>query len=65
MGVERVKKFKVNPNREIILAHPQAVSDYRAGKTASMQFLVGKAMGVLRGRGNPNTLRELFDREMG
>jgi aspartyl-tRNA(Asn)/glutamyl-tRNA(Gln) amidotransferase subunit B len=51
--------------REIIAAHPQAVSDYRAGKTASMQFLVGKAMGVLRGRGNPNTLRELFDREMG
>jgi aspartyl-tRNA(Asn)/glutamyl-tRNA(Gln) amidotransferase subunit B len=46
----------------VIAEHAQAVADYKAGKQASMQFLIGQAMKKLRGRGNPESLRELFER---
>jgi aspartyl-tRNA(Asn)/glutamyl-tRNA(Gln) amidotransferase subunit B len=46
--------------REIIKGNPQAVLDYKKGKTASLQFLIGKAMGKLKGAGNPEVLRTLF-----
>ncbi|MEK7076729.1 MAG: hypothetical protein AAB967_00705, partial [Patescibacteria group bacterium] len=46
--------------KEVIAENPQAAADYKKGKGASMQFLIGKAMGKLRGRGNPGALRELF-----
>ena len=46
----------------IIAEHAQAAADYKAGKQASMQFLIGQAMKKLRGRGNPESLKELFER---
>ncbi|TSC82146.1 MAG: aspartyl-tRNA(Asn)/glutamyl-tRNA (Gln) amidotransferase subunit B [Parcubacteria group bacterium Gr01-1014_20] len=48
--------------KKIIEANPVAVGDYKKGKTASVQFLVGKAMAELRGRGNPEKLKEIFVR---
>jgi aspartyl-tRNA(Asn)/glutamyl-tRNA(Gln) amidotransferase subunit B len=45
---------------EIIAANAEAVSNYKKGKTAALQFLVGQAMGKLRGRGNPDALRDIF-----
>ncbi|MDO8442782.1 MAG: Asp-tRNA(Asn)/Glu-tRNA(Gln) amidotransferase subunit GatB [bacterium] len=47
--------------KKIISANPKAVEDYKAGKTNALQFLVGKAMAELKGRGNPGVLRTLFD----
>ncbi len=46
--------------KEIIEENPNAVSDYKKGKEASIQFLIGKAMAKLKGRGEPNALKELF-----
>ncbi len=46
----------------VIAEHAQAAADYKAGKQASMQFLIGQAMKKLKGRGDPTTLRELFER---
>jgi aspartyl-tRNA(Asn)/glutamyl-tRNA(Gln) amidotransferase subunit B len=48
--------------RGVIAQNPKAVEDYKKGKEASVQFLVGMAMRNLRGRGEPNTLRELIIR---
>jgi aspartyl-tRNA(Asn)/glutamyl-tRNA(Gln) amidotransferase subunit B len=45
---------------EVLRENPQAASDFKKGKEASMQFLIGKAMGKLRGRGNPDLLKQLF-----
>jgi len=50
--------------QEIIAENPAAVADYRKGKTASMQFLIGKAMGKLKGRGNPEALKEIFKKTL-
>ena len=45
---------------KILGAHPQAIIDYKAGKTNALQFLVGKAMAELKGAGNPQILAKLF-----
>jgi aspartyl-tRNA(Asn)/glutamyl-tRNA(Gln) amidotransferase subunit B len=51
--------------RAVIAENPAAVADFQKGKTASLQFMLGKAMGKLRGRANPARLKELFERELG
>ncbi len=50
--------------RVVIVENPAAAADYKKGKTASLQFLIGKAMGKLKGRAQPATLKELFERHL-
>jgi len=44
----------------ILQENPAAIADYRKGKVASLQFLIGKAMARLKGKGNPEVLKEIF-----
>ena len=44
----------------VISENEKAVEDYKKGKEAAVKFLVGQAMGRLRGRGNPELLEKLF-----
>ena len=44
----------------IIAANPGAAADFKKGKENALQFLVGKAMGELKGRGNPQVLQRIF-----
>jgi len=46
----------------IIAENEAAVHDYKKGKTASLQFLIGKAMAKLKGRARPDMLTDLFKR---
>ncbi len=48
----------------VIAEHKTAVDDYRKGKTASMQFFIGKAIGALKGRARPDLLSDLFERNL-
>lgn len=48
----------------IIDQNPAAVADYKKGKTASLQFLIGKAMGALQGRARPDMLKEIFEKKL-
>jgi aspartyl-tRNA(Asn)/glutamyl-tRNA(Gln) amidotransferase subunit B len=48
----------------IIIENPAAVADYKKGKTASLQFLIGKAMGQLKGRARPDMLKEIFEKNL-
>ena len=45
---------------KIIADYPQVVADYRSGKEAALQFLVGQGMKQTKGSANPNLLREAF-----
>ncbi|MDD5547293.1 MAG: Asp-tRNA(Asn)/Glu-tRNA(Gln) amidotransferase subunit GatB [Candidatus Pacebacteria bacterium] len=45
---------------KIIEENPAVVADYKKGKTNALQFFVGKAMGALKGKGNPAVLQKLF-----
>ena len=48
----------------IIAENHAAVADYKKGKTASLQFLIGKAMGKLKGKARPDMLKDLFERNL-
>jgi aspartyl-tRNA(Asn)/glutamyl-tRNA(Gln) amidotransferase subunit B len=48
----------------VISGNSQAVSDYKAGKTQSLKFLVGRVMKATRGRANPNLVSELLQRKL-
>jgi aspartyl-tRNA(Asn)/glutamyl-tRNA(Gln) amidotransferase subunit B len=50
--------------RAVIAGHTQVVADYKGGKDASLQFLIGQAMKMTKGSANPTLLKELFVREM-
>jgi aspartyl-tRNA(Asn)/glutamyl-tRNA(Gln) amidotransferase subunit B len=43
---------------EIIAAYPQVVEDYKNGKEAAIEFLVGQGMKQTKGSANPAELRE-------
>jgi aspartyl-tRNA(Asn)/glutamyl-tRNA(Gln) amidotransferase subunit B len=51
--------------RDVINANEKAVADYRAGKQAAIQALVGQVMRQTRGRANPQVARELLEAELG
>ena len=48
----------------VVRGAEKAVADYRAGKKEALQFLVGRAMKELRGRGSPDVLRWLFVKKL-
>lgn len=47
---------------KIVAENGKVVSEYRAGKTASLQFLIGQGMKASRGSANPQVLKELFEK---
>jgi aspartyl-tRNA(Asn)/glutamyl-tRNA(Gln) amidotransferase subunit B len=46
--------------QQLIDANPGPVADYKGGKEAALQFFIGRAMGQLKGRGNPAVLQKVF-----
>jgi aspartyl-tRNA(Asn)/glutamyl-tRNA(Gln) amidotransferase subunit B len=50
--------------RKVISANERAVADYRAGKEAALNSLVGQVMKETRGRANPQAVREIMTSEL-
>ena len=48
----------------IIAAHHAAAADYKKGKVASLQFLIGQAMAKLKGRARPDALKAIFEKNL-
>ena len=48
--------------QKVIASQSEAVGEYRAGKTAALQFLVGQGMKESKGSANPALLRSIFER---
>ena len=46
----------------IIAENPKAVEDYKKGKDASLQFLVGQVMKESRGKANPKIVRGIMEK---
>lgn len=49
---------------KVIETHASVASDYRAGKAAALEFLVGQCMKELRGAADPAVLRELLAQKL-
>jgi aspartyl-tRNA(Asn)/glutamyl-tRNA(Gln) amidotransferase subunit B len=45
---------------EVLAENPERVAEYKAGKVAVLQFLMGQAMKKSRGSGNPKVLTEIL-----
>jgi aspartyl-tRNA(Asn)/glutamyl-tRNA(Gln) amidotransferase subunit B len=50
--------------KEIIAKNPSVVADYKAGKEAALQFLIGQGMKASKGSANPAVLKEVFLKEL-
>lgn len=48
--------------RAVIEAHPAVVADYKAGKSAALQFLIGQGMRASKGGSNPQALKEAIQK---
>ncbi|MDD5146429.1 MAG: Asp-tRNA(Asn)/Glu-tRNA(Gln) amidotransferase subunit GatB [Candidatus Pacebacteria bacterium] len=48
--------------QEVIAANPKAMTDYQAGKQASLQFLIGQVMAKMKGRAKPETVSDILKR---
>jgi aspartyl-tRNA(Asn)/glutamyl-tRNA(Gln) amidotransferase subunit B len=46
--------------QKIIDSNPQVVADFKAGKEAALQFLVGQGMKETKGSANPGVLRQVM-----
>jgi aspartyl-tRNA(Asn)/glutamyl-tRNA(Gln) amidotransferase subunit B len=51
--------------QKVIEANPGVVADYKAGKTAALQFLVGQGMKESRGSADPQALRGAIQKILG
>ena len=51
--------------QQAIEANPKAVGEYRAGKTASINFLKGQVMKLSQGKANPGVVGDLLARLLG
>lgn len=54
-----------NITAHILRENSQAVADYRNGKTASLQFLVGQVMKETRGKAKPPLVQEIVKKLLG
>jgi len=50
--------------QKIIAENEKATNEYRAGKEASIMFLVGQGMKASKGSANPQMLKKLFETEL-
>ncbi len=49
---------------EAIAANPKSVADYRSGKAAAAQFLMGQVMRLSRGKANPPIVLEMLKQKL-
>ncbi len=49
---------------EVIASNSKVVEEYKAGKEASLQFLIGQGMKLSKGSANPGMLKELFIKKL-
>lgn len=50
--------------KKVIAQNPKVADDFRAGKVAALQFLVGQGMKETKGSANPGVLRKLIEAEL-
>lgn len=48
--------------KEIIASNQKAVDDYKKGKQASLQFLIGQLMAKTKGKASPETAKEILQK---
>jgi aspartyl-tRNA(Asn)/glutamyl-tRNA(Gln) amidotransferase subunit B len=50
---------------QVIAANPKPVSDFKAGKVASLNFLKGQVIKLSKGKANPQLVGQILERKLG
>ena len=50
--------------KEIMIAHPKSVEEYRSGKEKLFGFFIGQMMQKTKGKGNPQMINELVKKHL-
>jgi len=50
---------------KVVVDNPAVVADYKAGKAAALEFLVGQGMKALKGSGDPVEVRKILKERLG
>jgi len=50
---------------EVLAANPRRVADYKAGKTAALNFLKGQVMKLSKGKANPSLVGDVLLAKLG
>ena len=50
---------------QVLADNAKAIAEYKAGKVASLQFLIGMAMKATRGAGNPEMIKKIIVEKLG
>jgi aspartyl-tRNA(Asn)/glutamyl-tRNA(Gln) amidotransferase subunit B len=50
---------------QVLAAHEKSANDYRAGKLAAFEFLIGQVMRLSRGKADPQLVRKLLKEKLG
>lgn len=66
LGLEQMddEAALVTAIREVIADKPLQAAEYRAGKTALLQFFIGQVMAKTKGKANPELLKKLLQNEL-
>ncbi len=64
LKVQRDENLVLGTVKKVVQDNPQALKDYAAGKEKAFGFLMGKVMGMLKGKGDPTQVRELLTKEL-
>lgn len=49
---------------QVLAEQPKSAEDFRAGKAAALQFLIGQVMRHCKGKANPRLVRELLEKRL-
>jgi aspartyl-tRNA(Asn)/glutamyl-tRNA(Gln) amidotransferase subunit B len=49
---------------EVLAAHPQSVTDFKAGKMRAFDYLVGQVMKLCKGKASPSVVNELLTKKL-
>ncbi len=65
-GLEQVsdEESLLETIEQVLSENPEAVEQFKKGKESALQFLIGKAMGKLKGKGNPKIISELLRKKL-
>lgn len=64
LRVQRDENLVISIVKKTIQDNPQAIADYKAGKTKAFGFLMGRTMAALKGNGDPDQVRKLLMQEI-
>ena len=48
--------------KEVLIANPNQVDQYKGGKTTLIQFFIGQTMAKTRGKANPQKVSEILNK---